>query len=120
MGGITAEAIEDMRSQWRNNPAMPAYQRLLFDEICNMANASRSPAQPEGVTDAWQRIDHPHRPREADYEVDRLKQRLEKFPGAVVETLTTWALMAPDQGSYAGALWALAEWAATRALRSKP
>ncbi len=64
------------------------------------------------ATRGWVKIKHPHRPLEADYEADRLRKRLEEFPDAVVETLTTWALMQPEHGSFAGALWAIAEWAA--------
>jgi hypothetical protein len=58
----------------------------------------------------WAKIKHPHRPAEADYEAELLRKRLARMPSAAVETLTTWALMQPDRGSFAGALWALAEY----------
>lgn len=79
--------------------------------VCKHLNAAPSP--PEAQTAAeWRTIPHPHRPREAEYEVERLKKRLELTPGAAVETLTTWALMQPEHGSFAGALWAIAEYVA--------
>jgi len=57
---LSREAIEDMRSKWRENPAMPAHQRLTFDYICDRALValSASPSPPaldgagrDGITD---------------------------------------------------------------------
>jgi hypothetical protein len=45
------EAIEDMRSKWRENPAMPAYQRLTFDYICDLALAAIPSKQEDTPSD---------------------------------------------------------------------
>lgn len=59
-----------------------------------------------------QKIDHPNRPYEADYEYIDLKRRIETLggPKVVVGILQQYAFAAPRQGSYAGSLWAIAEW----------
>lgn len=64
------------------------------------------------TTQQRQRIDHPSRPDEADYEYDDLQRRIETLggPAVVVGILQMYALASPRQGSYAGSLWAIAEW----------
>ncbi len=48
---ITTDTIEELRSKWRQNPAMPAYQRLVFDGICDLALLSLNPPAPKVTTD---------------------------------------------------------------------
>jgi hypothetical protein len=48
---ITTDTIEELRSKWRQNPAMPAYQRLVFDGICDLALLSLTPPAPKVTTD---------------------------------------------------------------------
>jgi hypothetical protein len=58
------------------------------------------------------KISHPSRPDEADYEYDDLQRRISSMGGdmVVVGILQMYALASPRQGSYAGSLWAIAEW----------
>jgi len=58
------------------------------------------------------KIDHPARPAEADYEYTDLIRRIETMGGerVVVAILQQYAFAAPSNGSYAGSLWAIAEW----------
>jgi hypothetical protein len=41
---VQIAGIEDMRRQWRDNPAMPAYQRMLFGDICDLALTALRPS----------------------------------------------------------------------------
>jgi len=58
------------------------------------------------------KIEHPHRPAEADYEYSDLIRRIKSQggDGVAVGILMQYAFASPPQGSYAGSLWALAEW----------
>jgi hypothetical protein len=82
-------------------------QAWNFDErpchVCRDAAAT---------TQQHQRIDHPNRPDEADYEYKDLIRRIETLggPKVVVGILQQYAFASPRQGSYAGSLWAIAEW----------
>ena len=59
-----------------------------------------------------QKMNHPQRPDEADYEYNDLQRRIETMggPKVVVGILQQYAFAAPREGSYAGSLWAIAEW----------
>jgi len=72
---------------------------------------SQTNAQPQ-PTQEHVKIEHPHRPAEADYEYSDLIRRIKSQggDGVVVGILMQYAFAAPPQGSYAGSLWALAEW----------
>jgi len=58
------------------------------------------------------KIEHPARPAEADYEYADLIRRIETMGSerVVVAILQQYAFAAPSRGSYAGSLWAIAEW----------
>lgn len=66
-----------------------------------------------GTGEGWETIEHPYKPETADAERQYLKDKLKSFPEAAVMTLTTYALTQPPQGSFAGSLWALAEYVKT-------
>lgn len=62
------------------------------------------------------KIEHPYRPYEADYEYTDLLRRVKTMGGArqIVGILQQYALANPRQGSFAGSLWAIAEWLSER------
>lgn len=74
------------------------------------------------ILERWQRIPHSRMPYEAEYERSALAERIEgNEPNAAISILETYALTAPREGSYAGSLWALAEYVKTlHADRDRP
>lgn len=105
---LARQAATDAAAKYRDSGMS---MRNLADEIVDAYLAAlEGDAQPV----AWQRIEHEYRPYSTDNQVAELRKRIEKFgPGAVVEILTTYGLAQPQQGAFAGSLWALAEWAST-------
>ncbi|WP_458760509.1 hypothetical protein ACSVBT_06875 [Afipia sp. TerB] len=84
-----------------------------LDEDAERAGEIATPSTAGSVREAldWPKIEHPHRPDEASYEKIQLKEKLKKFgPEIVAQTIFNYALALPKQGSFAGSLWAIAEW----------
>lgn len=93
---------------------------IVLRELAMLSAAPKPAVEAEAVAIAWIKLNHPEIPLEAAHERDQLQKRIALFgPGVVADILQTYALMQPKQGSFAGSLWALAEWAHTR-LASPP
>lgn len=91
-----------------------------FDPTASsVPSAQPAPAQ---ASPERQRLEHPQRPHEADFEYADLQRRVETMggPKVIVGILQQYAFAAPRQGSYAGSLWAIAEWLNERWSSSVP
>jgi len=88
----------------------------LSEEELQMAAAAlrfaAMSAVPQGAPVQHVKMEHPYRPAEADYEYADMVRRINTMggPGVVVGILQQYAFASPSQGSFAGSLWAIAEW----------
>lgn len=102
----------DLSSADRNTAVFPVPVRRS-ESVDLPQSVVSTPSTAGSVREAldWPKIEHPHRPDEASYEKIQLKEKLKKFgPEIVAQTILNYALSLPKQGSFAGSLWAIAEW----------